>query len=797
MAAAWYRARGALRHRWRATLLMALVVGLAGGAVLATVAGARRSASAYDRFRDETLAADLDVAFDGEPRDLSAEAEAIRALPEVEAMAQSDFPFIVPAGSGFYPYLDFLAHAPAGDSYGAAVDRPRVLEGRLPDPARAHEIAITEIYAEEAGLRVGDEAAFESFAPDQLEPLFTTGDAGPPAGPRFTLVVTAILDAPTLLSESTGSFTPRVFLSPAFAAEAGAEVATYPGGFTLRLRDGGDVEAVTAALRKMFPDTSLEITPAEEIDRKIDSSLDVVVTALLLCALVAAVAGTVAIGQAFARNVAADGVTGRWLAALGMARRERVAAHVVTALPPATLGAAIAVVASVLASPLMLVGTARRAEPDPGIDVDGPVLLVGFVAIVVAALLLAALAAVTVERRVAPVAGRRSEVRPSRALRAFRRTGLPPPATVGIGMAVEPRHGTAWSVRSALLGVAIGAAGVVGVVVFAASIDTLTASPGRYGSPFHAAVSGFSGDILEEGGEDLLADPDIAQAGVGFGGLGRIGGEELNTYAFESLKGDMRFTLLRGHEPRGGAEVVLGETTLDQSDVELGDEVTIEGAAGPLDATVVGTAVFPVTDERSAPGRGVLLGLDDFERISAPDEINADVLISWADGVDVERANAELAETTGTEVFGPRLPSDVNNLQEVEALPRALAVFLALLAALAAVHALVSTVRMRRQDLAVLRTLGFVRRQMTATLVWQASAIGVMGLAVGVPVGFVAGRAVWRAVASSIGVVDDPTTPALAAVAVTVGALVVVNLAAALPSRSARRIRPAAVLRSA
>ncbi len=122
--------------------------------------------------------------------------------------------------------------------------------------------------------------------------------------------------------------------------------------------------------------------------------------------------------------------------------------------------------------------------------------------------------------------------------------------------------------------------------------------------------------------------------------------------------------------------------------------------------------------------------------------------------------------------------------------------FLGILATLAAVHALVTTVRMRRQDLAVLRTLGFVRRQLGSTLAWQASTIGLLGLAAGVPLGFIAGRAVWRAVAKSIGVVDDPTTPLVAAVLVTLAALVIVNLAALLPSRSARRVRAAAVLRS-
>jgi ABC-type lipoprotein release transport system permease subunit len=797
--AAWYRAKGELRRRWRAALLLVLLVGVVGGAVLTTVAGARRSSSAYERFRQETLASDLDVAFDGPPSaDLEAAADAVRTLPQVVALGRLDFPFLVPAGSGDYPYLDFLAAVSVDGSHEVDIDRPRVVEGSLPDPDDAAEIAISETYARESGLLVGDRAEFESFAPEQLEPLFTTGDAGAPAGPRFTLMVTAILDAPTFLSESSGDFQPRVVLSPAFADLHGDEVATYPGGFSLRLQGGAaDADEVTKTLRELFEgSTMLEITPASEIDRKVDSGIDVIVTALLVCALVAALAGGVAIAQALTRHFAAQAESERWLAALGMTRLERVTSQAVTAIPIAVLGAVVAITVGVIASPLMPVGIARRAEPDPGVSVDGPVLLLGFVGIVIAVMALSVLAAAAIARRARRATATSSLTGPSRSMIALRRTRLAPPATTGVGMAVEPLGGTAWAVRSALLGVGFGVMGLISVLVFVASVDALVDSPHRYGAPFDAAVSGFSGDVLGEEGEELLADPTVARVALGLGGLGRVGGREVNTYAIESLKGDMSLTLLDGHEPSGGAEVVLGALTLDSAGVALGEEVEIEGARSTLRATVVGTAVFPVTDERSAPGRGVLLRRDDFERISAPDEINTDVLIEWADGVDPAVANEELGEATGTEVFPPRLPSDVNNLQDVSALPRALAAFLALLAALAVIHALISTVRMRRQDLAVLRALGFESRQLGSTLVWQATTIGLIGLVVGVPLGMVAGRVMWGAVAHSIGVVDAPVTPALAVVVVPIAVLVVLNAAAVVPSRLARKVSAAAVLRS-
>src|SRR5207237_9608592 len=50
MTAVLLRVRADLRARWRSWLGLTLIMGLAGGAVLAAAAGARRTDSAYSRF---------------------------------------------------------------------------------------------------------------------------------------------------------------------------------------------------------------------------------------------------------------------------------------------------------------------------------------------------------------------------------------------------------------------------------------------------------------------------------------------------------------------------------------------------------------------------------------------------------------------------------------------------------------------------------------------------------------------------------------------------------------------------
>ena len=107
-----------------------------------------------------------------------------------------------------------------------------------------------------------------------------------------------------------------------------------------------------------------------------------------------------------------------------------------------------------------------------------------------------------------------------------------------------------------------------------------------------------------------------------------------------------------------------------------------------------------------------------------------------------------------------------------------------------------SSVRRHRRDLALLKTLGFTRRQLAATVAWHATTSTVVALLVGVPVGVVIGRSLWILFAGELDVVVEPSVP-VAALAVLVGvALVAANAAAAAPARAARGVKASVLLRS-
>lgn len=71
-----------------------------------------------------------------------------------------------------------------------------------------------------------------------------------------------------------------------------------------------------------------------------------------------------------------------------------------------------------------------------------------------------------------------------------------------------------------------------------------------------------------------------------------------------------------------------------------------------------------------------------------------------------------------------------------------------------------------------------------------------VGILVGIPLGIVAGRWLWDPFARQVSAVPYPTVPAVSIVLVAVGTLVLANVVAAIPARTAARTPTALMLRS-
>ena len=135
----------------------------------------------------------------------------------------------------------------------------------------------------------------------------------------------------------------------------------------------------------------------------------------------------------------------------------------------------------------------------------------------------------------------------------------------------------------------------------------------------------------------------------------------------------------------------------------------------------------------------------------------------------------------------------ISNYSRVRATPLALAGLLALFAAARIAQALLSTIRRRRRDFAIVKTLGFLRWQVSAAVAWEATALTAVPLLDGLPLGVAGGRWAWALFAGSVGVGSSATVP-LGAVLLTIpAALLLANTIAASPGWAAARIKPAIV----
>ena len=94
----------------------------------------------------------------------------------------------------------------------------------------------------------------------------------------------------------------------------------------------------------------------------------------------------------------------------------------------------------------------------------------------------------------------------------------------------------------------------------------------------------------------------------------------------------------------------------------------------------------------------------------------------------------------------------------------------------------------------MLKVLGFVRRQVAAAVGWQATAVALVGIAAGVPLGIAAGKIAWRLFATNFGVVPVSVVPAALLAVLACGVLVAANVLAAVPAWLAARSRPAQLL---
>jgi hypothetical protein len=502
-------------------------------------------------------------------------------------------------------------------------------------------------------------------------------------------------------------------------------------------------------------------------------------------------------GQALSRQATIDSAGQATLRSLGMTRGQLVALGAARALVMATTAAGVTVLLAFLLSPLAPIGRAREVEPHPGFSVDWVAFAVGGAAVLLIVLAVGVLAT----WRVALAAPGEDRIRPEQqgtvtsVTAALARAGCPPVLIAGVRMAIQRgARATAVPVRAALVAAVLAVGVAVAAFTFAASLQHLLQTPRLYGQtwdfegpPPPTSTARFI--------HTLIADPAIGGLAVGAGFFNppvNLDGREVGVRAVDQLKGSIEPTVVEGRAPRSPDEILLGTKTLRALGKHIGDRVTMTDGPHAASLRIVGTGVIPPSKSIQL-GEGAALSFQTLRRVQT--EAQPDTWeVRLAPGVDRNRELARLARLfDGSIAVRPQTVTDFGG---VDQMPFYIAALVGTAAAAVLAHALVTSIRRRRRDLAVLKTLGFTPAQLSATVASQATTVVVVGLLAGVPLGLGAGRFAYNLFADNLGVLSDVVIPVGVTVLVGPAAIVLANVVAALPGWTAARTRPAPVLRA-
>jgi putative ABC transport system permease protein len=614
-----------------------------------------------------------------------------------------------------------------------------------------------------------------------------------------TLHIVGIATTPVGLLRGGDTTETFFFASPAFARRF-ASSSVGPSIY-VQLHHPGDLDAFERAVPRATPGTTFQLKPARQELTTFARVASPYTNTLWLFALVAAVATMLIVAQALVRMVRIDATAGSDLRALGTTSTQRAAVAAVRAMIAVVLGACVTVAVAIAASPLFPLGLVHRVEPDPGVRVDGPVLVLGALVIVVVlggvALVVARWATRASSARPATGPGSRSFVAST-----LERVNLPLSIAGGARFAFSRgRNNAGVSATASIVGLVAAIAATSAALVFGANLDQLT-TPSRYGQTWDAEiVSGGTSTLSPGEVEHRLASRSLA-AGTSIGTFGDVTleGHDVPASGVEPRHGRGVLVAAKGRLPVGPGEIALGARTLRQLHRSVGDRVTASASDGRREQLqIVGQVLLPSLNS-NAP----TLGADDGALLTRPglvrlnpdlgDEVDF-VLLHLAPHKTLTQLRRSFASNDFT-VTGAAPPSDIASYNNVESTPLVLAGLLTILGIGVLAHLLVTSVRRSRRDLAIFKTLGCTRRQLMLMVVSQALMLVFTALVAGLTIGLVAGRDVWIRFAEGLGLVPTVDLPSLRIVAVVVAGLAFAVVIAWIPARAATRVAPARVLRT-
>ena len=844
LATAWYRFRTTLRLRWGSYVGVVLLVGLVGGIAMASIAGARRTESAFPTHLTDSEASQLQAQIWNLQESLSGPAQAnltaeLARLPNVKHVASAPTVLLLPLGPNGKPNSTFQVVANNKEDTVGSVggmyfrqDRVILAQGRMADPNRGDEMVATAQAAQLLRWHVGETISLGAYTPAHIQdPSFNPEVSAPDARVSVKLVGLVVFSN-QVAEDDVDRYPTLVLITPALTRRLQAYGTLPVYGF--RLDHGSrDVASVEREIIHLLPrGTVYAFHVTSVVTGQVQRAIKPEAIALGVFGAIAGLATLLIAGLSISRGLWANGEDVKILRSLGAGPAATTLDAALGLFGAVVLGSLEAIGLAVLLSPLTPIGPVRQLDPSPGFAFDGTVIGTGFAVLVVG---LGAFTVVAAYRLGTRLTGRRSEPleRPSFVVGAAERSGMSVPAVAGLRFSLERGRGrTAVPVRSVMAGAVLAVLVLVATVTFSSGLSTLNSHPALYGWNWSDAIeTGAGGSVPPIASRMLDHDHDVA-AWTGF----NFGDVQVDGQTVPELDGAPHAALtpplLSGHALDRSNQIVVGQATLAALHKKVGDTVYLSYGSPqnapvyvpPTPVVVVGTATFPTVGTSGtlhpSMGTGVLFSSDfgsaAFKAaISSPDpNLNGPgiIVVRFRAGVSPAAGLASLQHISdeanrvlnadpnsggsNTFVVGAQRPAEIVSYQSTGATPSLLAASVVAGAVVALGLTLVSSVRRRRRDLALMKTLGFTQRQLAKTVAWQASVTAIIGVVVGVPLGIALGRWLWILFARAIYAVPEPSIPGAEITLIVLGALVVANVVAALPGRIAARTPTGLVLRS-
>ena len=504
MSAVWLRLRSEVRHRWRAWVGLALLVGFAGGAAMALAQAARRSQHAYVRFSERQRAAD--VVMTGRSSfglvgsvDLAAVARTGYVAANAPAFVGLPFSGRTDTGKAL-DAVDVFPVASGDNQLGTTVERWKMLAGRRARASHPEEATASFVLAERLGLHVGSRLDLRFYRADRFVSVAVNllaslapriagrdrpGQATPDFadGPRVQFTVVGIEASPLEFPPLLTDLAPVLHLTPAFAHRYQDQIVGSPLSY-FRLRPGRTLKAFQLAVERMAGGQPVSfISTGANQSAKVQRSIRAEALALAIVAALVALTGAVTIGQALTRQTLSESSQVVMLRALGMRDRQLLAVAVTRTLAIAAFGAMIAGFLAMFGSQYVLLPLAQKAELDRGPHVDVAVLVVGITAVLLLALTTALWSVRVAARQNRPASAGIARYR-TRSRNAVADGGplgtLPLSTTLGVRFALQ-RASRALPGWATIFATALTMALLAGALTVTANLNRVLNDPHRYG----------------------------------------------------------------------------------------------------------------------------------------------------------------------------------------------------------------------------------------------------------------------------------------------------------------------------